>query len=306
VGLHPLAVRFHSSAVAVVLAIAAVAVAASIGVSAADAQQDEVAELEATEPTEGGEPLSLLDRLDELESLLPEAPPPTEIELSDDATWGVLAGDAGSAHARLGTIEGELRRLFVEADDADGPAADAIALVVRGWLDLWQGTGAVAAWEANDLAFPLETADDDEVATGADELRGQVEKGLELVLQGRARHLEGYRALRELGEADPAVQARFDSRAAEAEAFDADLRPVVLRLLSQRTTGQYVPIERFDSNAPGVEARARSLQVACVDREALADHDVVDEEVLAELGRATPERADCPGSLEPDTTSEAP
>jgi hypothetical protein len=306
VGLHPLAVRFHSSAVAVALAIAAV-VAASIGVSAADAKQDEVAEVEPTEPTgptegtEGGEPVSLFDRLDELESLLPEAPPPTGIELSDDGTWGALAGDAGSAHATLGTLEGDLRRLYVEADDADGPAADAIALVARGWLDLWQGTGALAAWEANDLAFPLETADDDEVATGADELRGQAEKGLELVLQGRARHLEGYRLLREVGEAEPPLQARFDSRAAEAEAFDADVRPVVLRLLSQRTTGLYVQTERFDSNAPGVRARARSLQLVCVDRDAIAEHDVVDEELLAELERATPSRADCPGELDPDT-----
>jgi hypothetical protein len=309
VGLHPLAVRFRSSAVVVVLALAAVAVAASIGVSAAetatevheaDAQQVAAEDVETAQAEVVGSG-SLFDRLDELETMLPETPPPSEIEISEDETWGELTGDAGSAHAKLGTLEGDLRRLYVEADDADGPAADAIALVARGWLDLWQGTGALAAWEANDLAFPLETTDDDDVATGADELRGQAEKGLELVLRGRARHLEGYRILRELGEAEPALQARFDSRAAEAEAFDADVRPVVLRLLSQRTTGLYVQTERFDSNAPGVQARARSLQLVCVDREAIAEHEVVDEELLAELERATPDRADCPGDLDPDT-----
>jgi hypothetical protein len=295
VGLHPLAVRFHSRAVAVLLALAAAVVAASIGVTAAVAQQDD------TVATEGSDPSSLLERLDELEALLPATPPPTDVDLSVETTWGTLGGDAGSTRAVLDTIEGDLRRLFVDADDADGPVADAVALVARGWLDIWQGTGALATWEANDLAFPLETTDDDGIATGADELRGQAEKGLELVLQGRARHLEGYADLRELGEAEPAVQARLDVRATEAEIFDAEVRPLVVRMLSQATTAVLVPVERFDSNAPGVEVRARSMEVTCIDREALAEQGIVlDEATLAELEAATPDRLDCPGPVEPD------
>jgi hypothetical protein len=314
VGLHPVAVRFHSRAVTVVLAVAAVAVAASLGVSTAGAEQDgapptpdgseepavadepQDAPADTTQPAPaGGEALSLLQRLDELETLLPAAAPPDDIELDLETTWGEFAGDAGGAHALLDTLEGDLRRLFVDADDADGPLADAVTDVVRGWLDLWQGTGALAVWEGNDLAFPIDTTDDDAVATGSDELRGQAEKGLELLLRGRARHLEGYTRLRELGQAEPAAQARLDARAADAEAFDAELRPLVERMLSQRTANVVKPVERFDSRAPGVEARARTLAVTCVDREALErDELVVDDATAAEPDVTTRERVDCP------------
>jgi hypothetical protein len=295
VGLHPLAVRFHSRAIAVLLTLAAAIIAASIGVTAAVAQQDD------TVVTEGPDPSSLLERLDELESLLPATPPATDVELSAETTWGTLDGDAGSTRAVLDTIEGDLRRLFIDADDAEGPVAEAIAMVARGWLDIWQGTGALATWEANDLAFPLDTSDDDGIATGADELRGQAEKGLELLLQGRARHLDGYTDLRELGEAEPTVQARLDVRASEAEIFDAEVRPLVVRMLSQPTTALMVPVERFNSNAPGVEARARSIEVTCIDRNALAEQGIVlDEETLAALEGATPDRLDCPGPVERD------
>jgi hypothetical protein len=294
VGLHPLAVRFHSRWVATALAFAAIAVAAaSIGVTAAVAQQEDPPAATEAEDT------PLLDRLAELEPLLPATPPPTDVVLAAETTWGTLEGDAGSVRAVLDTLEGDLRRLFVDADDADGPVADAVALVARGWLDLWQGTGPLATWEANDLAFPIDTVDDDLVATGADELRGQAEKGLELVLQGRERHLEGYTQLRELGEADPAVQAQFDARAAEAETFDTEVRPLVVRMLSQRTTNVLVTVDRFGSNAPGVEARARSVDVTCIDREALAEQGVVDDETLLALEAATPDRVDCPDRPEP-------
>jgi hypothetical protein len=294
VGLHPFAVRFHSRSVAAVLAFVAVAVAAaSIGVTAAVAQQEDA-------PADtGSAALPLLDRLDALEALLPATLPPTEASLDAEMTWGTLGMDAGSTRAVLDTLEADLRRLFVDADDEDGPAADAVALVARGWLDIWQGSGALASWEANDLAFPIDTVDDDLVATGADELRGQAEKGLELVLQGRGRHLEGYTQLRELGEADPAVQARFDARAAEAETFDTDVRPVLVRMLSQRSVNVFVPVDRFGSKAPGVEARARTTEYTCIDREALAEQGVVDDETLLALEAATPERADCPDLSEP-------
>jgi hypothetical protein len=313
VGLHPVAVRFHSRAVTVVLAVAAAAIAASLGVSAAGAEQDgappasagtedpppagdpQDAPADTAEPVPAdGEAVSLLQRLDELEAMLPTAAPPDDIELDLETTWGEFAGDAGGAHALLGTLEGDLRRLFVDADDADGPLAEAVAVVVRGWLDLWQGTAALAVWEGNDLAYPIDTTDDDAVATGSDELRGQAEKGLELLLQGRARHLEGYTMLRELGQAEPAAQARLDARAADAEAFDAELRPLVERMLSQRTTNVVKPVERFDSRAPGVEARARTLAVTCLDREALERDGLLEDSDLAELDATTRERVDCP------------
>jgi hypothetical protein len=296
VGLSPLAVRFHHRAVSLLLASVALAMlAASLGVTAAVAQQDEASDEEVA----SGETGDLLSRLDALEVQLPGTAP-EDVELDADTTWGTLEGDAGSVHAVLDTLEGDLRRLFVDADDDEGPVADAVALVTRGWLDLWQGTGALATWETNDLAYPIDTTDDLDVATGADELRGQAEKGLELVLQGRERHLEGYTQLRELGEAEPAAQARLDTRAAEAEAFDAEARPAIVRMLSQRTTTVLAPAERFDSNAPGVESRARSMEVACLDRDTLDDLAGTAGDDVAGLDELEVERTDCPGRPEPE------
>ena len=237
---------------------------------------------------------SLLGALGELEDRLPDAPPPTGVEIDPTASWGRLDGDIGTTRARLDTLEPELRRLFVAADEADGPDADAVALVARGWLDVWSGLEPLADWEVHDLEFPSNTSDSDGVSTGGDELRGAAERGLEQVLRGRQRLFEGYTALRALGRADPAAQTRFDVRAVEAETFDAEVRPLVLKLLSQASPTVLVTTERFVTTAPGAQARARSNTVMCVDRDVLdAMEGPVTAEALAEIADASA-RVDCP------------
>jgi hypothetical protein len=150
----------------------------------------------------------------------------------------------------------------------------------------------LAEAEVADLAFPLDTFDDDGVATGADELRGQVETGLDLLLLGQARHLAGYGLLRDLGEAPLPAQLRIDDRARSAEEFDQEIRPLVLTMLSRPTASVLVTADRFETDAPGVRPRANSMTVVCVDRDALEElGGVATEEALAQLGDAA--RVDC-------------
>ncbi len=268
---------------------------AAVGVGGAVAQQDEEA------PTPSADPTDLVDRLGELEATLPETIPPTSVTIDPEQTGGSFEGDPAGLRASLDTVEGDLRQLFIDADDADGEIADAVSIIARGWLDLWHGAEWLAEADAHDLAFPLETATSEGVATGADELRGSISVGLDLILQGRARHLDGYVVLRDEAPAEPDVQALFDARAVAAEEFDTDLRPDVLTLLSHRSTSVWVAIDRFDTDLPGVEPRATSASLVCVDREALQEAGgVVTEENVAALVAATPDRADCPDLPEPE------
>jgi len=279
--------------VAGMLTAAGLAVLAMVGVGAAVAvaQSDDAA-------TTGTTPDALLERLDDLEADLPGNPPPLGAVLSADTTWGTVQGDATSARAVLDTLEPELRQLFIDADDADGDVAEGVALVARGWLDIWTGTTALAVAESADLAFPIGTTDELGVATGADELRGQIEVGLDLLLQGRARHLAGYGLLSELGEAPLEAQLRLDDRAGAAETFDAEVRPLLTRLLSQPDPSVLVTTDRFDTDSPGVRSRATAMTVVCVDREALEElGGTASEEALAQLEDV--DRIDCedlPGS----------
>lgn len=246
-------------------------------------------------PAPEAAPDDVLTALAALEAALPEAPPPTEVEIDETATWGRLQGDAGAARALLDTVEPELRTLFVTADDAEGEVAAAVALVARGWLDVWSGLGPLADWETHDLEFPSDADDVDGVATGGDELRGAAERGLEQVLVGQRRLREGYGRLRVLGAAAPDDQVVFDLRAAAADRFDAEVRPLVRHLLSQTGPTVLVTTDRFETVAPGAQARARSSTVVCVDREALeALGRTPDAHELAALADAARDRVDCP------------
>ena len=265
------------------VAVGAIALA-TLGGSAL-AQPDDPA------PT-GTNPEALLERLDALERQLPEQLPPTAVQLREAVTFGELEGDATSVRAVLDTLEPDLRQLFIDADDADGDVADGVSLVARGWLDAWTGATSISVAEGADLAFPLGTTDGQGVATGADELHGEVEVGLELLLSAHARLLEGYGLLEEVGEAELDAQLRIDERARDARDYDEALRPLVVAMLSQPSTSVLVPVERFTTDAPGVQSRAGSLSVVCVDRAALeALGGVATPEVLAELEEV--DRVDC-------------
>jgi len=271
-----------------VTACAAIGLAA-VGVGGAIAQQDEESAAPAEDPTE------LVERLGDLEVALPETILPTTVTIDPEQTGGEFDGDAAGLQATLDTVEDDLRQLFIAADDSDGEVADAVSLIARGWLDIWHGAAYLAEADAHDLAFPLDTETEQGVATGADDLRGKVAAGLELILQGRDRHRDGYTVLREQAPAEAAVQARFDARAAAAEDFDTDLRPELLVLLSQRSTSVLVAVDRFDTDLPGVEPRATSTSYVCIDRDLLRDAGgVVTDENIAELVAGTPERTDCP------------
>jgi len=273
--------------VLVLTACAALAVAA-VGIGAAVAQQDDGA-------AAGGDPSALVERLGELETQLPDTIVPTAVTVAEEETWGSFEGDAAGLRAILDTVEGDLRTLFIDADDATGDVADAVATVALGWLDIWHGAEHLADADSHDLAFPVDTFDADGVATGADELRGEISAGLRLILQGRARHLEGYTVLREEGPAEPEVQARFDARASAAEDFDTDLRPEIHAMLSLRSTGVWIAVDRFDTDLPGVEPRANAVSLVCIDRELLHEAGgVVTAENVADLAARTPERTDCP------------
>jgi hypothetical protein len=268
--------------------------AAALGAQMAVAQGDD----EAT----GTSDEQLIERLDALDGQLPSPPPPTDVEIDPEETWGTIEGDFGGPRATLDTLRPDLETLFTDADDEEGSVAEAVASVARGWLDLREGFAALAEWEANDLAFPLDTTDDDDVATGADEARGDAERGLRHVLVAQDRLLEGYVSLREEGAApDAEMQARLDARAAEAETFDEELRPLVHRLLSLPTTMVIVPTDRFETSAPGVEARARSYTITCFDRETYAEvrgqdgaGDIPSAEETPELYDPGTDRIDCP------------
>ncbi|MTV26890.1 hypothetical protein FTX61_15920 [Nitriliruptoraceae bacterium ZYF776] len=244
----------------------------------------------------------LLVRLDALEVELPEHPGVREVAVDDEGAVLEVVGDAPATRATLDTLEADLRRLFVDADDAGTPVGDAVAEVARGWLDVRAGVGHLAAADGHDLAFPLDAEDDDDVATDADARRGDVEVGIRSVLLGHGRQLTGYTALRDLGLAEPAVQGRLDGRALASEDFARDVVPLLRALVSERTSQVLVPTDRFTSPAPGQEARARSLTVTCVDRDAyttLVDPTEGSEltalaEAIGTVFGTASERADCP------------
>lgn len=267
------------------LPITAVAVAVAFGVGGATAQDGQ--------PT-GSDPDALLARLAVLEPDLPDEVAPTGVTLDPETSFGVFDGDPTSQRAMLDTLEPELRMLFVDADDADGEVGTAIGLIAQGWLDVWTGSAAMAAAESNDLAFPMTATDELGVAAGADTLRGSTETGLQLILQGRARHLEGYDALRELNAAEPTEQALFDERARQARTFDEEVRPDLATALGEPSPSILVPTERFVTDAPGVRSRATSMSLACVDRDLYeAAMDLPEEERQVALAEVEVVRDDC-------------
>jgi hypothetical protein len=268
---------------ATAMLVAAAVGAATIGVTAAVADQDE-------QVTAGSDDTSLLERLDALEAQLPD--PYGEVD--EDEDWDVYADEFANLKGSLTTVEDDLRRLFVDGDEAETDVAAAVSLIASGWLDIMHAADAFATWSSHDLAFPLGTTDDDGVATGADNLRGTAERGLVLFLQGAGKHLEGYTSLRELSATDGAAQGVIDERAADTERFDTVDRPIIAFLLSQASPTVVVPLERFETQGPGVESRAGSMSYVCVDRELLeAEERPLTDEVLLELEAATPDRVDC-------------
>lgn len=240
---------------------------------------------------EGDSDESLVDRLVAIEEQLPTLPPDT-VDVDPEQTWATFTGDFTGARVALDTVADEARDLFIDAEESGTPVATAVAEVARAVLVLRNGYQYLAEWETNDLTFPLDTVDEDLVATGADELYGAAQTGFALVLDARARALPGYAILRDAEAADEQEKAVFDRRYELGLAFDATMKPDLHRALSFQTTQVMRTVSRFVSTAPGTDPRARVMTVVCIDREAYQAAEVLDAEGAAAL--VTTPADDCP------------
>lgn len=257
-----------------VLAVSVALVGTALATTAVVAQQDDAAA--------GTSPEALIDRLIDLEEELPGLPP-EQVLISEDATWAEFLGDFVGAEVAFDTVSDELRALFIDADEADGPVAVAVSDVARAYLLLANAYEQLAIWETADLAFPVGTVDELGVATGADELYGIAEAGFRMVLDAHSRLLAGYAVLRDVEAADDTERQFFEVQYLEEQAFDSDLRPDIHRALSLETTEQLVPVDAFTTDAPGLEGRARIRRYVCIDTEAYLAADPGIVEVPEEL-----------------------
>lgn len=239
-------------------------------------------------------PEGLIDRLVAIEQELPDLPPDDVIIIPEE-TWAEFPGDFTGARFELDNLADRARELFIDAEEAAGPEADAVGDAARAILIQREGYTLLAEWEEHDLAFPLDAADELAVNTGADELTGVAEAGLRLVLDANARWLAAHEILRDTELADATEQQVFAGAYDTARDFDSRTRPLIHRALSLDTTQVLRPVDRFETTAPGTEARARTMRVVCIDREAyLAGDSVTFElpETLAALGQVP--AVDCP------------
>lgn len=242
-------------------------------------------------------PEGLIDRLAAIQQELPPLPP-DDVIIIEDETWAEFPGDFTGARFELDNLADRARDLFIDADDVDGPEATAVADAARAILIQREGYTRLAAWEEHDLAFPLDAFDEFEVATGADEVYGLAQTGLTLLLDANARALAAYEILQDTELADAAEQQIFAAAYDASRDFEAVTRPVIHRAISLPTTHVLRPIDRFTSVAPGIEARARTMRVVCIPREAYLAGDSVAFELPEELAALDDVVAlDCPALL---------
>ncbi|MCC5948710.1 MAG: hypothetical protein JJT89_09670 [Nitriliruptoraceae bacterium] len=269
------------------VAVGAAALVA-LGVGGALAQSD-------TDGATGAGDGDLLDRLEAIERDLPLTLPVEALGFSADDAAIDTVGDAAGTRALLDLVEGDLRALYVSADDAAGPVADGVALVTRGWLDVWNASEALAIADAHDLAFPTSAVDDLGAQAGADTLRGEIAIGVRLLADAHEQLLDGYRQLEETVTDRPDLVSVLAERRAQFEFYDEELAPELAVLLGRSGTTLVIPVDRFETDAPGVRSRAGSLGVLCVDREVYeAVGGVVDETTIDELTEGVNDRVDCP------------
>lgn len=211
-------------------------------------------------------PAELTQRLAELEQQVPTLPPQS-VQISEDQTWAEFPGNYRGTNVQLEELAPQARDLFVDASDADGEVAAAVADAARGLLVLQQGYELLARWEDADLQFPVGGTDAEGVATGADARYGTAEAGLRLLLDGRDRRQPAFGTLADAGVPSQEARQLFGSRLDVLQGFELNLRPDIKRALSLPTTQQVVPVQRFETDAPGNQARARSMTFVCVPRD---------------------------------------
>lgn len=239
---------------AATLSVAVAITVAAVGTTVAVAQDG------------GTSPEALIDRLVELERQAPPLPP-SQVLVDDETTWGELTGDFVAARLSLELMVDDLTELFVDADDAAGPVADAVAAVSRGYLELQEAYDHLAAYEQEGLGVPVGATDDLDVATGADEVRGRAEVGLDVLLGARERARGGYLVLRDAAEADATEKSLFDAAYRETDRFLREDAALLHEMLSKPTLSVIAVTDRFGSPSPGSQAPARSLTITCIDRD---------------------------------------
>lgn len=249
----------------------------------------------------------LVDRLVDIERGLPQLPP-TDVVIDPDATFGQLEGDFLGAETELGLVSDQARQLFIDADEADGEVAEAVAVVARGYLRLEEAYGYLSRYESHDLARPVGATDTDEVATGADTAAGLAEAGLDLVELARMDALLGYGVLRDSTAADDAEKALFDAAYTETQRYLTTTRPEARTLVSASSTAVLFAVERFEAAAPS-EARARDVTYVCVPRH-LYPYDSPDPVVALAALLASGDlellpTADCPDLPSPENVVDA-
>lgn len=206
----------------------------------------------------------LVDRLIDIERGLPELPP-SNVVLDPEETFGELEGDFLGAETELGLVSDQARQLFIDADEADGEVAEAVAVVARGYLRLEEAYGYLSRYESHDLARPVGATDGDDVATGADTAAGLAEAGLDLVDLARMDALLGYGVLRDSTAADDAEKALLDQAYSDTQRYLTTIRPGTHTLVSASSTAVLFAVERFETDVPS-EARAKDVTYVCVPR----------------------------------------
>lgn len=239
------------------------------GVLAAGLATTAITTATAQDADEGAEPTGvsdgdLVDRLIDIERGLP-ALPPSNVTLDPDETFGQLEGDFLGAETELGLVSDQARQLFIDADEADGEVAEAVAIVARGYLRLEQAYGYLARYESHDLARPVGATDGDDIATGADTAAGLAEAGLDLVHLARMDALLGYGVLRDATAADDAEKALLDQAYGDTQRYLTTIRPQAHTLVSASSTAVLFAVERFETDVPS-EARAKDVTYVCVPR----------------------------------------
>lgn len=268
--------------------LATAAAAAAIGIATA---QDEG---EATDVTATGADVQLVERLLELEADLPPQVP-DEVLVDEEEADASLDGAFGEARISFDAIEGELRQLFVEADDANTAVGDAVASVTSGLLLERQAVIALEEADDLDVARPVDSSDATNaagLAIDADDPTGLTLIGVDLLLDARLRQLVGYDVLRLLDDQDPS--GVFDERFDEVDAYDDSVDPLLRAAVGLPSDQLVVAVDRFD--APVGEARATASQYVCVDRA------VYLEAIAAGQDTAT---ATVAAAVEPDDACEA-
>lgn len=288
-------------------ALVAAAGLALFGGAVATAQEDNSAPVEAA----GSSPEALVADLAELEVLLADVDELTftvtdtaDTADTEEAESGDrrLLGDFVGASVLYESLHDRVLNLYVSANDTTGPVAAAVADAARAHLLTEEALARLAAFEDYDLGRALGSVDGDAVATGADPAVGLLEGAFSIMESAALRAFGAYDVLQGAPDAAPADQDLFALRRDELGTFLDDVLPDVRAFLSRQTTAVLVPTDRF--GATSGEARARSVQFVCIDRNVypLADDEtsgVAGDDAMA-YGDPT-KAGDCPDLVDPST-----